>query len=517
MTWHRAAPVGDEALKCRWDIVQWTRGKGLEVGCGQNKTFPHFIGVDNLRDVQLFGASIRPDVRADAHDMPQFATGSMDFVFSSHTLEHIDDHDKALHEWWRVLKIGGHLVLYLPHADFYPRKGTEGANPDHVHDFMPDDIITAMEAFGPWDLLVNEERDGGDEYSMLMVFQKRNLGDQWHAHSWREPKPEKTCAVARYGAWGDGLQASSIFPALKEQGYHITFISTPNCYEVLKHEPLIDRVILQDDEQVPNLLLGEYWAHLRKRYDRFVNLSESVEANFLAMPDRTPYHWPQAARHALMNHNYGEMLHAIAEVPYNVLKSRFVPSVAEERWATERRLEMGRPLIMMALAGSAIHKVWPHMDAAITQVLERYPSARIVTVGNAKCRDMLETPWVNEPRIIRRSGVWSIRETLAMALQCDLVIGPETGVLNAVATEPMPKIVLLSHSSDENLTRDWTNTTALSSSITPCAPCHKMIHKWEQCVRHKSGTAQCMHDISADTLWQAIWAALPSDKQEAAA
>jgi hypothetical protein len=51
-----------------------------------------------------------------------------------------------------------------------------------------------------------------------------------------------------------------------------------------------------------------------------------------------------------------------------------------------------------------------------------------------------------------------VRETLALAQQMDLVIGPETGVLNAVCYEAMPKVAMLSHSSWENLTRHWVNT-----------------------------------------------------------
>ncbi len=42
---------------------------------------------------------------------------SYDFVLSSHTLEHIANPIRALREWLRVLKVGGTLVLILPHKD----------------------------------------------------------------------------------------------------------------------------------------------------------------------------------------------------------------------------------------------------------------------------------------------------------------------------------------------------------------------------------------------------------------
>lgn len=41
---------------------------------------------------------------------------SLDFVFSSHCLEHLENWEKALQEWHRVLKSSGNLFLYLPHS-----------------------------------------------------------------------------------------------------------------------------------------------------------------------------------------------------------------------------------------------------------------------------------------------------------------------------------------------------------------------------------------------------------------
>ena len=37
------------------------------------------------------------------------------------------------------------------------------------------------------------------------------------------------------------------------------------------------------------------------------------------------------------------------------------------------------------------------------------------------------------------------------------MIGPDTGLMWGVAMEAMPKIMLLSHASPENITKHWTN------------------------------------------------------------
>ena len=516
MTWNSKISEGNESLKCKWDIVPFTRGQGLDIGCSVFKPFQHFIGVDDCTDTRLFGQPITPDVRCDARKLTPFADGSMDFVYSSHTLEHIVDYKSALKEWWRVVRVGGNMILYLPHKDFYPNIGESGANPDHKHDFLPQDIVDAMKEFGGWDLLVNEERDVENEYSFLQVFKKRDDAEQ--TEPWKNLKTSKTCGIFRIGAWGDVLQMSSILPGLKEQGFHITVITHGRSEEVLRHEPMIDHIIVQDIEQVPDHQLREYWAHLRKKYDRFINLSESVEHQFLAVHDEPIFFWPHKARHAVMNHNYGEILHYLAQVPWNgAPESRFVITDDERKWAKAQKVGIGgSPLILWSVAGSAIHKVYPYMDEIIDSLEKEYPSVKIVTVGDDKARDIFEAAWTDKKSVVRRSGVWNIRQTMAFAKVCDLVMGPETGVMNSVAMDQVQKIVMLSHSSVENLTRDWVNTISIHSTTTPCYPCHKMISRWDHCVKHGSGASACMAAIPVATVMDSINSCIPTKEAMAA-
>ena len=42
-----------------------------------------------------------------------------DTVHSSHCLEHMHDPEKALLEWWKIIKPGGYLVLVVPDEDLY--------------------------------------------------------------------------------------------------------------------------------------------------------------------------------------------------------------------------------------------------------------------------------------------------------------------------------------------------------------------------------------------------------------
>src|SRR3990167_2551183 len=221
----------------------------------------------------MFGTPMNPDMTVpDGCNLTMFADGQCDFIFSSHLLEHVEDHKAALRDWWRLLKVGGHLCLYLPHKLFYPNIGQPFANKDHKHDFMPQDIVDAMLEVGTWDLLRNEDRNANQEYSFFQVYKKQaSNGECKYSH--KLPKPSKTCGVVRYGAWGDVLQMASILPGLKAQGYHVTLYSTPRAWEAISSDPHIDNVILQDTDQVPNQALGHFWENERKKYNKWVNLS----------------------------------------------------------------------------------------------------------------------------------------------------------------------------------------------------------------------------------------------------
>lgn len=516
MVWRIDDPQGDEAGKVKYEIVHYTRGKGIDLGCGPKKAYPHFIGVDSCKDTELFGIEMKPDVVCkDASDLDFIEEQSLDFIFSSHLLEHIEDHRAALANWWSKIKTGGHLVLYLPHADLYPRIGTDGSNPDHKHDFTGADILDAMGDIGSWTLVVDEVRDAGTEYSFLQVFQKRADGLQLMAP---EVRPDKSACVVRYGGYGDSIQAANILPELKRQGYHVTFMTTPAGQNILKHDPHIDAWLIQDPDQVPNHELAAYWAVMAKKFDKFIQLSESVEGTLLALPGRANHGWPANLRRRVMGVNYMEWTADLAELPHRS-EGAFYPSPAETTMAKEffakARREGLRPIvgglmvpqafhIMWCLSGSSRHKFYPHQDDVIANVLAAMPKVIITMSGDIACQ-ILEAGWENNPRVRCTSGTMEIRDTLALAKYADMVVGPETGVLNAVAFEPMPKVIMLSHSSPENLTKHWVNTTTLTPENTACYPCHRLHYGMTYCNEDpETGAAACQKDIAPSRVFDAI-------------
>lgn len=56
------------------------------------------------------------DLISDGDNLP-FKDNTLDFVFTSHVLEHFYNPIKALKEWYRVIKVGGYIFMIIPHKE----------------------------------------------------------------------------------------------------------------------------------------------------------------------------------------------------------------------------------------------------------------------------------------------------------------------------------------------------------------------------------------------------------------
>jgi len=331
-------------------------------------------------------------------------------------------------------------------------------------------------------------------------------GTPWKEQDFGGKRPGKSVCVQRYGGFGDMMQVSSIFPGLKEQGYRITVNTTPDGMRIIKNDPHIDEFFLQGNDWVPNPELGYYWGALSKCFDKFIMLSESIEGTLLALPERRQSAWhPEYRRMIVGNVDYIEATHAIAEVPMPP-KIKFYPTKKEKAWAKKYRSKLGKDsfIVLYAMSGSAVHKTWPWGDQLIARLMLKYLNVKFVTCGDPLCQ-ALELGWEKEPRAIRKSGKWSIRETLAFAEECNVIFGPETGVLNAMAMRPMKKVMMLSHSGLGNIGKNWINTTIALPIGTPCYPCHILHRGFDICNRDEiTGGAVCAANTPVEGIFEVI-------------
>lgn len=107
-------------------FAKYCHGKGLDIGFGGDPITSAAQGFDYEH--------------GDAQMLKGIDNESFDYVYSSHTLEHMVDPTEALTNWWRVLRPGGYLLLYLPHRDLYEKKRTLPSrwNNDHKHFLLPE-------------------------------------------------------------------------------------------------------------------------------------------------------------------------------------------------------------------------------------------------------------------------------------------------------------------------------------------------------------------------------------------
>jgi predicted SAM-dependent methyltransferase len=165
-------PKVSETSKCRASLAPYCVGDGLDIGYGGDPIVPTAICMD-LPDRYAAYADHPQHLAGDAADLRWFRDGSLDYVYSSHVLEDFEDTGPVLREWLRVLRPGGHLVLYLPDEQTYrahcARQG-KPPNPHHVHaDFGPSRM---RELIADLDVEVVHERFPVGIYSFELVLRK---------------------------------------------------------------------------------------------------------------------------------------------------------------------------------------------------------------------------------------------------------------------------------------------------------------------------------------------------------
>ena len=102
------------------------RGKGYDIGCMKPEwSYPGSIPID--LDF--------PD-EWDANNLPE---EQVDYIFSSHCLEHVDDWVGTLNYCADNLRQGGILFLYLPHYD--QKYWRPWNNRKHNHVFVPEIMV----------------------------------------------------------------------------------------------------------------------------------------------------------------------------------------------------------------------------------------------------------------------------------------------------------------------------------------------------------------------------------------
>jgi len=362
----------------------------------------------------------------------------------------------------RLLKSKAYLLLALP-TNAFTREGIE------------EELRTTGTAFRSFD----SHTVGSFK---LFIYQSLGTGSRILSPA-KLPRAKRVC-VSRLGAIGDMIQLTPLLRQLAEDGFHVTLNCSPNSTPVIKGNPNVHNIIEQERNIIPNTQLGPYWKYWGKRYDKYVNMSESIEGPLLKIQGRRDYYTSKQWRHKKCNVNYFQQ--TLRRGGYH--RSNGTPELFVSRAETAGAWRMLKKnyvnpnhfVLIGVLNGSSHHKTYPLLPAVANDWLDANPDTRLILLGDTGSRKYV---WQHK-QVIDLCGKTSIREAFALVKVADCIIGPETSLTNASACFPdTAAIVLLSHSTRHNLTSGWSNTQTLAPAreLAPCYPCHQLHYTLDSC------------------------------------
>lgn len=122
--------------------------------------FSKYYGGDLVLDIGYRGAAnpgektIVPGAVGIDLDYPNydgvtlpFEDETVDCVSSSHCLEHMLMDQRAITDWYRVLKFGGYICCFVPHQHLYEKRRFPPSdfNSDHIRFFTPASLLSRFE------------------------------------------------------------------------------------------------------------------------------------------------------------------------------------------------------------------------------------------------------------------------------------------------------------------------------------------------------------------------------------
>lgn len=342
--------------------------------------------------------------------------------------------------------------------------------------------------------------------------------------------------IIRDGAIGDMVQITPAIRAWSQHGYRVVVA----CHgdegaAVFANNPHVSQIINLPDQ--PS------WEHRTRAvrrlvatgsYAKWVDLAGNIEGQYLWHSNRPEYHASPSFRRALnADVNYLEHLN-IAVLGGDSVRMELFESPAEaELFARFRAQFPGKRLVYAQLNGSSLNKAWPFWPVFVAELHED-PGVVVIT-GGAGRSSILELGISEYPGVDHRRFVplvshgegkgWTLRHSLLLTKHVDLVVGPETGIVNAAACWDTPKVVLHSHTAPRQLEGNhWANTISIvpDPERCPCAPCYRIVGDTDPC-NHPGPDAQpwlqtamlCMASIHPDVVIRAARKVLDDNHRDA--
>jgi len=138
-------------------------GNGLDIGfkgqtSGAQPVLPTATGVE--KSYPGYDGIILP-----------FLDNSQQYVFASHILEHVAKWEATINEWYRVINIGGYIIICVPHQHLYEKRHLPPSryNADHKRFYTPGRLLKEIESSlepNSYRIRKCEDNDNGYDYSI---------------------------------------------------------------------------------------------------------------------------------------------------------------------------------------------------------------------------------------------------------------------------------------------------------------------------------------------------------------
>ncbi len=119
------------------------------------------------------------DLKTPGYDGLHIPTKDVDYIFASHMLEHVNNPEAYIREWFSSVRQGGYVFIVVPSKYRYERKESPPSrwNLGHVTFYTPGLLLTHVEAALPatsYELV--HIRDNSDNYDYSVPLDKHPQG-----------------------------------------------------------------------------------------------------------------------------------------------------------------------------------------------------------------------------------------------------------------------------------------------------------------------------------------------------
>ena len=321
--------------------------------------------------------------------------------------------------------------------------------------------------------------------------------------------------LIRDAAVGDALMITPAIHDFAERGYDVhvackkhvgAAVYAFNPHIASCHELPTSETMEQRQQRIDEIIA-------RVKPDIHVDLAFSCEGAFLYHSDNPMYHESIELRRAIaQDTNYYEHINKRVLGCERTLPEMYIGAEEDRRWTQIRANTLGSIFIQVQLTGSSINKCYPFWPEVIKGLQQLSSRVIVITTGDPAIGPAFEAmcliPGVNP----RRMWPWcseqkmTLRDSLVATKYVDLVIGPETGVVNAAACWDTPKLVLLTHSNCRNLTEGWKRCIPIQSPAK-CSPCYRIVSAGDPCNYISddenydiAGAMRCMAEIPPELI-----------------